>query len=226
MEQWKTDSKSLLHHFAFIVRKRAACFTDPSPALKYKSEHRMDHTFILCVHTYVWCQEQDARFKTQTVYLKCPQQHQWRSTLWFSYYWECRRSPTCALSRQVWHFKHSSELWRGLRHKWDCQCHGLQAIPKPKMRLKIHRVSILILEQSKIPHIKAILMYTVPEVWCLRYKSRGQRTLGPRGGLLRSHYSCDVQYSKLCIVQLFKLTERAKDKGTGKLRNKGSLRNI
>lgn len=50
------------------------------------------------------------------------------------------------------------------RHKWDCQWHRLQATPAAKMRLKIHRVLILRLEQSKIPHIKAILMYTVPEV--------------------------------------------------------------
>lgn len=72
---------------------------------------------------------------------------------------------TC-LSREIWYFKLNvvqsfEEDWR---HKWDCQCHRLQSIPEAKMSLKIHRVSIPTLEQSKIPHIKAILMYTVPAV--------------------------------------------------------------
>lgn len=41
---------------------------------------------------------------------------------------------------------------------------GYRLSPQAKMHLKIHRVSILALEQSKIPRSKAILMYTVPEV--------------------------------------------------------------
>lgn len=45
-------------------------------------------------------------------------------------------------------------------------------MPAAEMCLKIHRVLILTLEQSKIPHIKPILMDTVPEVQCLKYNFR------------------------------------------------------
>lgn len=50
------------------------------------------------------------------------------------------------------------------RHKWERQRRGLEAVPQAEMCLKIHRVLIPSLEQSKIPSIKPILMYTVPEV--------------------------------------------------------------
>lgn len=76
----------------------------------------------------------------------------------------------------------AEEDWR---HKWECQRGGLEATPAAEMCLKIHRVLILALEQSKIPHIKAILMDTVPEVQCLKYNFRRPHIGTSTGALLQ-----------------------------------------
>lgn len=165
MELCKTESNPLLHNFSVTV-------TRPRPFLQIHHQHwsislntarswgnlKNEYNDAIYMQNFYrmkfvlkqqWSWEKDGPFKIQRIYLKRLQQFQWGFNIIISILLGTPRDHlpvSCQDKFGTSNLVQSVE--EDLKHKWDCQCHRLQAITEATISLKIHRVSILTLEQS------------------------------------------------------------------------------